>query len=161
MSFFSSGRREKPLGDSLPSTSVSDSPKPVVKRQIEFETVIGRSTTFSGELRCQADVLINGTFEGTLEIEGNISVGDSGRVYADIHARNVAVAGRVRGNISGKKVQLYRTAHVWGNISASAITTEEGAFIDGKLMIHEVAPESSSPGLLPDPSLLEGEIQTP
>jgi hypothetical protein len=39
----------------------------------------------------------------------------------------------VRGNIIGKKVQLLRTGRVWGDIRAMALTTEEGAFIDGKI----------------------------
>ncbi len=127
-----------------PTSEISASaPKtPLVSRKtVGFETVIGANTTLHGELRTQADVRIDGTFEGTLEIEGNVLVGETGKINADIHAKNVSVAGGVRGDISGKKVQILRTARVWGNISASAITTEEGAFIDGKLSItqHEAA----------------------
>jgi cytoskeletal protein CcmA (bactofilin family) len=120
-------------GDSRPAPK----PSPLSRQPVGFDTVLGANTTLLGELRSQADVRLDGTFEGTLEIEGNVLVGETGKVNADIHARNVSVAGAVRGDISGKKVQLLRTARVWGNISAAAITTEEGAFIDGKLTMVE------------------------
>ena len=35
--------------------------------------------------------------------------------------------------MTGDKVQLLRTGRIWGDISAAALTTEEGAFIDGKI----------------------------
>lgn len=138
------------------------SPSSSYLQNINFETVVGSDTTLLGELRCQTDIRIDGTFDGVLEIEGSVLVGETGKINADIYAKNVVVAGAVRGNISGKKVQLLRTARVWGNISASAITTEEGAFIDGKLTMtqHEAAPDQLPLTALPAPheSIIEGEI---
>jgi cytoskeletal protein CcmA (bactofilin family) len=161
MSFFSGGRREKPLTEVNPNPSPSlEAPKPAAKRQGNFETVIGRNATLSGELRCQTDILIDGTFEGILEIEGSIIVGETGIVRANIHARSVVVSGSVWGNISGKKVELYRRARVWGNISATSITTADGAFIDGRLiMMHEAAPDRLEAGAAPDPKFLEDELE--
>ncbi|MFP4322084.1 MAG: polymer-forming cytoskeletal protein [Anaerolineales bacterium] len=129
----------------------------MARKTVGFETVIGANTTLHGELRTQADVRIDGTFEGTLEIEGNVLVGETGKVSADIHAKNVSVAGAVRGDISGKKVQILRSARVWGNISASAITTEEGAFIDGKLSMtqHEASVQTLAATTLPMPEAHE------
>jgi cytoskeletal protein CcmA (bactofilin family) len=94
-----------------------------------------------GVLSSSANVRLDGTFKGTLEITGNILVGETARIEADVNARNISVAGAVRGNISGKKVQLLRTGRVWGDIRATALTTEEGAFIDGKITMvsHEAA----------------------
>lgn len=152
MSFFTGRKSQKPLPpDDDPMDKIRKTTLP--RQPVGFETVIGSNSTLYGELRCQADVRIDGTFEGVLEIEGNVLVGDTGKVNADIHAKNVSVAGAVRGDISGKKVQLLRTARVWGNISASAITTEEGAFIDGKLTMvqHEAAPQNVQMASLPAP----------
>ncbi|HLA42228.1 MAG TPA: polymer-forming cytoskeletal protein, partial [Aggregatilineales bacterium] len=129
MSLFGGRKSEK--ASSNKADDLIPKPKttpPVTRQPVGFETVLGSNSTLLGELRSQADVRLDRTFEGTLEIEGNVLVGETGKVNADIHAKNVSVAGAVRGDISGKKVQLLRTARVWGNISASAITTEEGAF---------------------------------
>jgi cytoskeletal protein CcmA (bactofilin family) len=95
--------------------------------------VLGANTVIEGTLRSSANVRIDGTFSGSLEITGNILVGESAKINADINARNISIAGAVRGNIIGKKVQLLRTGRIWGDIQASALTTEEGAFIDGKI----------------------------
>ena len=79
------------------------------------------------------NVRMDGQFAGSLEVSGNILVGESADIHADINARNISIAGTVRGNVTGNKVQLLRTGRIWGDISASALTTEEGAFIDGKI----------------------------
>ncbi|NJL94452.1 MAG: polymer-forming cytoskeletal protein [Anaerolineae bacterium] len=150
MSFFGGKRPARPTGDA-PETPP---PPPVPPRQpVGFETVLGANSTLLGELRSQANVRLDGTFEGTLEIEGNVLVGETAKINADIHAKNVSVAGAVRGNISGNKVQLLRTARVWGNISATAITTEEGAFIDGKLTMvrHDASLQTVRMSALPEP----------
>jgi cytoskeletal protein CcmA (bactofilin family) len=123
-----------------------------------FETVLGSSATLKGDLRSQANVRLDGIFEGTLEIDGNVLVGETAKITADINAKNVSIAGAVRGNVSGKKVQLLRTARVWGDISATAISTEEGAFIEGKITMisHEATQAfdlSSVP--LPDEPAIE------
>src|SRR5579859_3733403 len=103
------------------------------RQPVGFETVLGANSNFKGEFKSQANVRLDGTFEGNLQIDGNVLIGESARITADIHAKNVSIAGAVRGNVSGNKIQLLRTGRVWGDISAAAITTEEGAFIDGKI----------------------------
>jgi cytoskeletal protein CcmA (bactofilin family) len=127
-----------------PSESTSFPPPPpheTARQPVGFETILGAGATLHGDLRSQGNVRLDGTFEGTLEIDGNVLVGETAKITADIHAKNVSIAGAVRGDVSGKKVQLLRTARVWGDITASAISTEEGAFIDGKITMvtHEAA----------------------
>ena len=102
-------------------------------RPVGFDTVIGSNTSFEGSFVSSGNVRMDGQFAGSLEISGNILVGESADIHADINARNISIAGTVRGNVTGNKVQLLRTGRIWGDISASALTTEEGAFIDGKI----------------------------
>lgn len=113
---------------------------------VGFETVLGEHATLKGDLHSRGNTRLDGTFEGTLEIDGNVLVGETAKITADIHAKNVSIAGAVRGNVSGKKVQLLRTARVWGDINAAAISTEEGAFIEGKItMVSHSAAQTSDP----------------
>jgi cytoskeletal protein CcmA (bactofilin family) len=140
MSFFSSRRQS----DSTPPLDEEQSSlhRPSMTQQpVGFETVLGANCTMEGVLRSRANVRLDGTFTGTLEIEGNVLVGETAKITADINAKNVSIAGAVRGNVSGKKVQLLRTGRIWGDIHATALTTEEGAFIDGKIamMSHDAA----------------------
>ncbi|MBZ0297623.1 MAG: polymer-forming cytoskeletal protein [Anaerolineae bacterium] len=145
MSFFSSRRQS----DTTPPTlqDGEQSLKLTSHQQlVGFETVLGANCVLEGKLSSKANVRLDGTFTGTLEIEGNVLVGETAKITADIHAKNVSIAGAVHGNVSGKKVQLLRTGRIWGDIQAAALTTEEGAFIDGKITMvsHEATKESDA-----------------
>jgi cytoskeletal protein CcmA (bactofilin family) len=139
MSLFG-GRKQQPSEpvETFPAPQVTATP---ARHAAGFDTVLGNGTTLNGDLKCQGNIRIDGTFQGTLEIDGNVLVGETSKITADINAKNVSIAGAVRGNVSGKKVQLLRTARVWGDITATAISTEEGAFIDGKIKMvtHDAA----------------------
>ncbi|MCB9450483.1 MAG: polymer-forming cytoskeletal protein [Anaerolineaceae bacterium] len=141
MSFFGNRRQVEPEAPRRPEEI--QPPRPALQQTtpVGFETVLGANSVMEGTLKSDANVRLDGTFSGTLEITGNILVGETAKINADINARNISIAGAVRGNISGKKVQLLRTGRIWGDISASALTTEEGAFIDGKITMvsQEVA----------------------
>ncbi|NDJ61300.1 MAG: polymer-forming cytoskeletal protein [Chloroflexi bacterium] len=140
MSFFSGRRQAEPA----PQPSAPPRPQPLpptpVPHPVGFETVLGANSTLEGRLVSAANVRLDGTFSGTLEISGNVLVGETGKINADINAQNISIAGAVRGNVSGKKVQLLRTGRIWGDITATALTTEEGAFIDGKITM--ISPET-------------------
>ncbi len=157
MSFFG-GRRQQ--GTETAPRPEPATPAPAPRQPVGFETVLGAGTTLKGELRSQGNVRLDGVFEGTMELDGNVLVGETAKITADINARNISIAGAVRGNVTGNKVQILRTGRVWGDISAKAITTEEGAFIDGKITMvsHEAALQSLEPPPLPAP---EAEAAAP
>ena len=144
MSIFGNRRQTE-----LPAPALE--PKPLVltstsSAMIGFETVLGRNSVLEGSFRCSANVRIDGVFSGQLEITGNMLVGETARITADINARNISIAGTVNGNVNGRKVQILRTGRVKGDIRATALTTEEGAFIDGKItMIGEDPKPESEP----------------
>lgn len=167
MSIFS-GRRHEGEDTTDTGRSGASSPaqlSPQTRQPVGFETVLGANSTLYGDLKCQANVRLDGTFEGTLEIEGNVLVGETAKITADINAKNVAIAGAVRGNVSGKKVQLLRTGRVWGDITATAIATEEGAFIDGKITMisHDAARtfDPTAPPLPDDTGAEDSAVEPP
>jgi cytoskeletal protein CcmA (bactofilin family) len=135
MSFFSSRRQSDnpPPPSSAAGRIQSAQSLPAPAQPVGFDTVLGANTAVEGVLRSGSNVRLDGTFTGTLEINGNVLVGETAKINADIKAKNISIAGAVRGNITGKKVQLLRTGRIWGDIHAQALTTEEGAFIDGKI----------------------------
>ncbi len=128
MSAFFTNRRGQADAEAQETVTVMPAGRPV-----GFDTVVGSNTQFEGIFASSGNVRMDGNFTGSLEISGNILVGESADIRADINARNISIAGTVRGNVTGNKVQLLRTGRIWGDISASALTTEEGAFIDGKI----------------------------
>jgi cytoskeletal protein CcmA (bactofilin family) len=162
MSFFG-GRRQSEPEPQPPIERERTQPQPqqqiAPSQPVGFETVLGANCNLEGRLTSTSNVRLDGSFTGTLEISGNILVGETAKINADINAKNISIAGAVRGNVTGKKVQLLRTGRVWGDIVATALTTEEGAFIDGKISM--VSHEAASPVLPPTPNREPTEPSAP
>lgn len=129
-----------------------DQPAAPQQSSIGFETVLGTSTVLDGKLESEGNIRLDGTFAGTLDIQGNVLVGETANIEADIDARNISIAGAVRGNVIGNKVQLLRTARVWGDIQAHALTIEEGAFVDGKISMEQDASTDDDATPAPPPA---------
>lgn len=127
MSFFSN--RKQQSEDTVDKEPAPSNPKP----SIGFETVIGSTCRVEGSLTSEGNIRIDGTFVGNLDISGNILVGEKALVEADIDARAVSIAGSVTGNVKGVKVQLLRTARIYGDIQAQSLTIEDGAYIEGRI----------------------------
>jgi cytoskeletal protein CcmA (bactofilin family) len=157
MSFFGGRRQIEAAPTPQPETPQIAPPAP--QPFVGFETVLGANSTMEGTLRSSSNVRLDGVFTGTLEITGNVLVGETARINADINAKNISIAGAVRGNVTGKKVQLLRTGRIWGDIRAQALTTEEGAFIDGKITM--MGQETVSAVSVLDTSPVEDSYPTP
>ena len=101
------------------------------------QTVVGRSMLLRGELSGKEDLLIEGQFDGTINLPENcVTVGGSGEVKAEVHARQVVILGSVTGNISAQeRIEIRKTGQVTGDLVAAAIAIEDGAFFKGSIDI--------------------------
>ncbi|MFA5157036.1 MAG: polymer-forming cytoskeletal protein [Candidatus Omnitrophota bacterium] len=82
---------------------------------------------------------INGKFEGNLDTKGNLTVGNSAIVFADIIGDNIVIGGRVKGKITAKeRLTLLPSAIVEGDIYPAKLNVAEGAILEGRcLMLHD------------------------
>ena len=102
------------------------------------DSVLGPDLAWSGRLTGQGGVRIDGAFDGAIEVEGLVVVGDQGRVTCDeLRAATVIVAGAVRGDIIAKRVEIMPTGRVWGDVVTTSFSTEEGAFMRGQIRMEE------------------------
>jgi cytoskeletal protein CcmA (bactofilin family) len=116
----------------------------------KIETVIGPNASFNGHLKCDGSVRIDGVCEGGLiETVGNVIVGESGRVAADIIAQNVSVSGAVTGKITTHgRLEILSTGRVWGDVRVQSFLLDEGAYFRGQLVMEtdlEPPPFTTSP----------------
>lgn len=75
---------------------------------------------------------INGTFEGSLTTKGNLTIGESAEVDADIIGENIIIAGKVTGDIIAEKsLKLISPARVMGDIKSPSLEVNEGAILHG------------------------------
>ncbi len=102
------------------------------------DSVLGPGLSWSGRLSGDGGVRIDGAFEGVIEVDGLVVVGDRGRVTCDqLRAVTVVVSGAVRGDIIARRVEIMPTGRVWGDIVTTAFSTEEGAFMRGQIRMED------------------------
>jgi len=82
---------------------------------------------------------INGKFEGNLETRGNLTIGTTAVVNADILGDNVIIGGRVKGKITAReRLTLLPQAVVEGHIYPAKLNVAEGALLQGQCtMLHD------------------------
>ena len=97
--------------------------------------MIGPSIEIKGTVSGDEDLVIQGKVEGTVDLGAHeVTVGESGKVNADITARTVRIDGEVAGDIRGNEmVVISRSGNVSGNIIAPRMTLEDGAIFKGSI----------------------------
>jgi cytoskeletal protein CcmA (bactofilin family) len=101
-----------------------------------------------GEISGNTDLYIDGEVQGELRFgQAKVTVGPSGRVHANIEAREIFVQGKVQGTLrAGESVRLGGASRVQGNLHAPRIAIEEGAHLSGKV---DMTGSADSRGALP------------
>ena len=113
----------------------SGDPRPATDK---IENVIGPSADFSGELKAEGGIRIDGAFEGTIESQSNVIVGEDARVVADVSAFNITVAGSVKGNVKAVgRLEILSTGRVLGDVLVGSLLIEEGGIFHGQSLIDE------------------------
>ena len=102
------------------------------------QATIGKGLVITGEITGNESLFIDGRVEGSINLPGSrVTVGRNGRVAANIHAREVVVLGKVRGNVSATdRVDIRAEGALTGDVSAARISIEDGAFFKGGIDIR-------------------------
>jgi len=108
---------------------------------------IGRSITIKGEVQGEEDLLIQGRVEGSVDLQQqSVTVGQDGRVKADINGRIVTVEGEVEGDLQAQEQVILRaSARVQGDIIAPRVVLEDGASFKGLVDMRDPFKGKSSP----------------
>ena len=135
-------KTDKP--DEEPEMKTPPGYTPNVEVRTRSVSVIGPTLTFKGELSAKEDLVIEGQVQGKISHEErNLTVGEQGRVVADIHAQNVEIKGRVDGDIVGDGlVKLMSSAVVNGNIQCARIVMQDGAVFTGNIAMDRTSKPS-------------------
>jgi cytoskeletal protein CcmA (bactofilin family) len=121
-------------------------------------TVLGPGINWKGDLRGKGGVRIEGTLEGDIAIRGIVIVGETGRVTCQaLKAGTVIVAGTVNAPIIAEKLEIRATGRVYGDVTTQSFSTEEGAFLRGKVTMEEKVDLSDLPE---PPAEIVPEVET-
>jgi len=105
----------------------------VKKVEVE-EKILDVNASMQGNMifKDPVNLKINGTFEGSLTTKGNLTIGESAEVNADIIGENIVIAGKVTGDIIAERsLRLVAPARVIGDIRSPSLMVDEGAVLQG------------------------------
>ncbi len=98
----------------------------------KVDTIIGKGTEFKGTISSAGVVRIDGRVEGEILHRGDLIVGETGTVVANIKARHVTVAGEVRGNVEAEgKLEIVPTGRLFGDVKVAGLVIADGAVFRG------------------------------
>jgi cytoskeletal protein CcmA (bactofilin family) len=98
----------------------------------EVRAFLGKGAEFTGKLIFDGSVRIDGDFKGTIFGSGMLVIGEGAEIEADIRVDAVMISGEVRGQIDVKKrIRIYSTGKVTGDMNTPLFAIEEGAFFEG------------------------------
>ena len=103
-----------------------------------------------GEVTGSEDLVIEGTFEGLVQLdEGNLTIAATAKVTADIAAVEIVVFGSVKGNVRAKKrITIKENGSVTGDLTTQEIRIEDGALFKGSIEIDKSLEKGTQPSAL-------------
>ncbi|WP_207260914.1 polymer-forming cytoskeletal protein [Desulfovibrio sp. Huiquan2017] len=102
----------------------------------EINAFLGAGTNYHGKLHFQGAVRIDGNFQGEVVSEGTLVIGQEAVVDGQIKVGQLVLSGRLKGEVEAKnKVVLHKTANLQGNIRTPVLVVEEGAVLEGQLVM--------------------------
>ena len=116
----------------------------------DAERILDVDASMQGSLvfKDPVNLRISGRFEGTLNTQGNLMIGEKAVVNADITGDSIVVAGKVNGNINAlKELKLISPGCVVGDIQTPLLSIAEGAIFEGNSKMLSRSRSESSPSL--------------
>lgn len=96
-------------------------------------TIISTGVIFEGRIKSNGNVRIDGTVNGDVFAEGNVTVGETGQINGEVKAGVITIGGKVTGTVNAKdKVILESKSSLKGDLISKILVVEEGASFDGK-----------------------------
>ncbi len=104
----------------------------------KVNTVIGKDTYFKGSIKTKGLIRIDGEMEGEIDTQGDVVIGEGGKVTLDLKARHVAIAGRFEGNLeAGGKLEIRSSGIVAGSVKTNGLLVDDGAIFSGNMEMKE------------------------
>ena len=120
-------------------------------------TTILEGITVVGDIKGSHNLLLNGRFEGTIELTALFLVGRTGKFKGEVKAKYVIIEGEIEGKVmANEKVELRDTGKYKGEILAPSVMISDNAFFDGVVkMLKEGVERTDIP--LPKSAPASGE----
>ncbi len=101
-------------------------------------TNLTQDVEIKGTIKFDKVMKVDGKFEGEMITnEGELIVGKTGTIKANVKVKNASIEGRLDGNIvAAEKVELKQKAQLLGDLQARTLVIEEGVVFVGQCNVN-------------------------
>ena len=118
-----------------------------IVRSGELNTMVGKGSKVQGNITVQNSLRVDGMITGNIQSTDTVIVGKEGKVKGEIKAKDILIAGVVRGQVYAEnKVYLESKSTIEGDVKASRLVVDEGAAFDGQCTMKNDKGTEKAPG---------------
>lgn len=104
------------------------SEKKINPGQVLERNIIGKNSSFVGDIKSDGDFRIDGHVKGTIKTSGRVVIGKEGSVDGTIDCSNADIEGKFSGNLNvDELLSLKSTATINGEVVLGKLSVEPGA----------------------------------
>jgi cytoskeletal protein CcmA (bactofilin family) len=113
---------------------------------------LGPGIEVEGKLKFSAGMVrLNAKYKGEIIGEGTLVVDDQGDLEAEIHARIITIAGKVKGTVhASERIEIKEHGVILGDMYTPSLVIDPGGFFDGQC--HMPTPEGLAKQLAQKPA---------
>lgn len=98
----------------------------------QIDTIIGKNSKIEGKITTNGTIRIDGTLDGDLFVQGNVIIGESGRVNGNVECFNIELSGTITGNtVSKEQLRITNSGKLLGDIVVKSFIVDENAVFEG------------------------------
>ncbi len=121
--------------------NIENAPDLAINRIVE-------GTVIEGEIRCESNIRIDGSFTGNLTTKGRFVVGPAGKVDGTVVCQHAEIEGQVKGKLNvQQQLSLKASARVDGDIFTDKLSIEPGAVFTGACNMGAKVKEMKKDGI--------------
>jgi len=103
----------------------------------KVDTIVGAGTLFVGDIHVKGTLRIDGRVEGKVISSGDVVVGETGALEAEVRGRSIKLAGTLKGNaFASGTLELASTGKLYGDIEVGKVVISDGAVFQGQCKMH-------------------------
>lgn len=121
------------------------------KEEVQYNrvsTLIDKDCQIEGLLKAQGTVRIDGSFKGDVIVEGNLFIGETGKILGNIQANNLMVAGEIQGNVTtSDQLRIATGGCLYGDVRVKTFILDENSVFEGNCKMQRENSPSTPPQL--------------
>lgn len=103
-----------------------------------IQTIIGKEAVIEGKISLSTSLRVDGKVIGEIDCLGDVYIGKDAYVEPLIKAKNVIIAGEVKGEVeTTEKIQIEAKGKLNGNATSRGIIIDDGGIFNGNSIILE------------------------